>query len=128
MWFFILGIGWVLLRKYQGKPILPQIVDPFKNGAVLVPTAGGIVAVPADTPVMHPTVAAAAGLLSQNATASLAMALDRASTDVSLIGALTKTSGNWGMFDRSGGGSPDYYVDELGMPRSNSMSRRWKAR
>lgn len=137
MWYLIAGLGWVFLRVKQGKPILPDFLGKFfmkdgihpafQNGAVLVPTAGGIVAVPADTPVMHPTVAAAAGLLSANATQSLAMALDRAAIDnQSLVSAMT--SGNWGMFDRSGGGSPDYYVDELGMPRSNSMSRRWKAR
>lgn len=141
MWYLIAGIGWVFLRTIQKKPILPDFLakfvgghdgihPAFQNGAVLVPTAGGIVAVPADTPVMHPTVAAAQGLLSANAAQSLSMALARADTDgASLMGALSAaTSGNWGMFDRSGGGSPDYYVDGLGIPRSNSMSRRWRAR
>lgn len=59
MWYALAALGWVLLRRYQGKPILPEWpFHAFKNGAALVaaPTANGhvIVAVPADTPLLSP--------------------------------------------------------------------------
>lgn len=137
MWIWIgLGLGWIFLRKRAGKPILPDFLshvmtgDPFKNGAVLVPTPNGVVAIPADVPAIHPAIAASAGLLSPNATMNLASAL-AASRDIKVdqspMGALT--SGAWAMMDPNAGAGPDYYIDSLGIPRSNSLgSRSWGTR
>jgi hypothetical protein len=137
MWIWIgLGLGWIFLRKRAGKPILPDFLshamsgDPFKNGAVLVPTPNGVVAIPADVPAIHPAVAASAGLLSPSATMNLAQALAASKTPVD-TGSVTSalTSGAWAMMDPNAGAGPDYYVDSLGIPRSNSLgSRPWGTR
>jgi hypothetical protein len=135
MWYLLAGVGWIWLRKRQGLPILPDFLSnlfggghPFQAGATLIPTTKGIVAIPANTPVMHPAEAASSGLLPNGATQTLAMALQRAKIDMSADSA-SLTGGAWAMFDPSAGAGPDYRVDELGMPRSNSLaSRRWGVR
>ena len=133
MWYLIAGVGWIWLRMRQGKPILPDFLanlfggkHPFQAGATLIPTPKGIVAIPADTPVMHPAEAASSGLLSDGATMTLAAALQRAKVDMTASSSMT--AGAWPMFG-PGGAGPDYRVDDLGIPRSTSMaSRPWGVR
>lgn len=139
MWIWVAAIaGYVWLRRRQGLPLLPAFLGAdavslsaskaFKNGAILIPTKEGVMAVPADTPVIHPALAASSGLLSSSATATLAQAL-AASTKVDLSIESSLTSGAWAMMDPDAGAGPDYYVDELGIPRSNSLgSRPWGTR
>ena len=57
MWPLLVALGWVLLRTYQGKPILPDILSRgFKSGAQLAhiqtPQGGVLVAIPNDTQVL----------------------------------------------------------------------------
>lgn len=60
MWYALALVGWVVLRHFQGKPILPEwfVGTSFKSGAALasIPTPNGnaLVAIPADTPVLSP--------------------------------------------------------------------------
>jgi hypothetical protein len=134
MWYLLAGVGWIWLRRRQGLPILPEFLSsifggshPFQSGATLIPTPKGIVAIPANTPVMHPAEAASSGLLSDGATQTLAMALQRAKVDMTANS--SSLAGAWAMFDPKAGAGPDYRVDELGMPRSLSMaSRPWGVR
>src|SRR5258706_1439809 len=57
MWLLAIPLGWLLLRLYQGKRIIPDILSRgFKGGAELAhiqtPAGGVLVAIPRDTQIL----------------------------------------------------------------------------
>ena len=146
MWIpiLVLGVGWVWLRRRAGKPILPDFLShPFSKGAILVQTTQGTVAIPADTQVLHPTVAAVQGLLSPAATQAVAQAVAPATagdsihatrylnTSPTLSGAGSASmaaAGAWANFDRDMGAGNSLTYDDVQMLRALSMQRPFHAR
>lgn len=137
MWYLVAGVGWFVLRRLQGRALLPEFVmdflngDPFANGAVLVKTEEGTYAVPCNTPAMHPAAAAAEGLLSPQCTLAIARALAPIAPAPGLSNKNSGSAerhaammGNFDMFDPFNGVGPNYeFPDDIDVPRSTSMSR-----
>lgn len=149
-WLVIGGIVYLILRKRAGLPLLPAVLggDPFAKGALLVQAQNGtIAAVPANTPATSPmdphpavqqAVASAVSMMSpaaaasyQQVLASSGIHLTRPSTAIRPAGigsASQGAMGAWQNFDPHNGAGNDLMVDELGQPRSSSLSRPWYAR